>query len=92
MSYSEAVKLVADGATYREALARYDLPSMGTLHRACKKAGISARSSGRPKFIPENALEAARLVRGGMTYRRASEMTGAHLSTIAKALKREADT
>ena len=90
MSYSDAVQMGVDGATYREALAKYGLKSLSNLHRLCSEAGVGPRPNGRKKSLPEKAIRAAALVRNGMTYREARARTGAHLSQIAKAVKRGA--
>lgn len=86
--YDAAVKLVAEGATYREALVETGLTSIGWLHTRCERAGVKPRPKGRRRFVPESAKRGARLVRNGMTYRAAAEVTGAHISQIHKAVHR----
>lgn len=86
-SYQDAVKLVVAGATYRDALAECGLKSLSNLHRLCHQAGVGPRSRGyRPKPLSDRAIKAAALVRGGMTFRQAREITGLSLGAIHRAV------
>lgn len=85
--YAEAVEMVLHGASYREALEAFNLPSTGRLHMLCKQAGVKSRPRG-PKPSPPNRkmLEAVTLIRRGFTYREVSKRTGISVGAIHKAV------